>query len=130
MSCIVHDNKTFNRVFWTIEAAQLGGDIIKGCFRHIYDAGDLVKRLHDWNHRAYCERYREPVTIPPYKPRAEAPKLSPVELVKLLQSINYQCVDSRAYLESGDKRDVEEAIRGLMAHIVSHLPEYEAAAWW
>lgn len=130
MSCIVHDNKTFNRVFWTIEAAQIGGDMIKECFRHIYDAGDLVKRLHDWNHRAYAERYAEQEEVPPYKPRAEAPKLSPVELAKLLQSINYQCSDSKQYQDSGDRRTVEEMISNLMAHIVSHLPEYKTAPWW
>lgn len=130
MSCIVHSDKNFNRVLWSIEVYQEQKDMIKTCVSHIYDPASFIKRLHDWNHRAYSERYGEPVDIPAFKPCSESPKLSPVELLKLLQSIDYQCSDSTDYRQSGDREVLRDTVSSLQGLIISRLPEYEAAAWW
>lgn len=129
MSCIIHDEKTYNRILWTIEAGQEHNGMIRECFRHIVDVPGFIKRLHSWNHIAYNTRDNKEADIPEYTPRAEAPKLTPVELVKRLQSIDYQCSDSNQYEQSYDKTTVEKTITKLCAHIVSESAEYENAAW-
>ena len=129
MSCVIHDDKTYNQIFWTIEAGQEHNGMLRECFRHIADVPGLIKRLHSWNHIAYATRYNEEADIPEFTPRAESPKLTPVELVKRLQSINYQCSDSNEYEQCNDKTTVKNTITKLCAHIVSELAEYEKAAW-
>ena len=130
MSCWMHAQDTYNRVLWSFEVYQDQKDMFAYCLKDLpFDVAGFVKRLHDWNHRAYEERYRKVVNIPPYSPVSRTPKMSHMELFKMLQSIDYQCVDSDAYRQSEDHKLVRSILESMAFYLVSEMAEYRAASW-
>lgn len=129
MSCFVHSDQTFNRVFWSIAFYKDHAAPIRYCFRHILDAKTFAKKLRDWNVKAYVSRYKVKQKKADYEPSSVCQAFTPIELLKILQSIDYQCIDCLQYQKSSEKGDLEKSVDLLMSLIISDSPEYQAAKW-
>lgn len=139
MSCFIHHDSAFEAIARTLGTWAHGSIVLSSLVARIHtfpEAADKprieawIERLRHYNYDAMNERYRERVEYVPLDFKHGRGKLlKPIELYKLLQSINYQCCDSTAYHASKFADEVEEIINLLGRHIINALPEYDAAEW-
>lgn len=124
MSCFIHEDTTFERLLATCIDLETG---------HMWYLKDTptrwVEALRLYNFKAFNERY--PTNIEPIEEWIPRPSLpfTYVEAFKILDSIDYQCVDSKEYRESDTPRQVETIQLTLARRTICKLTEYAEASW-
>ena len=119
MSCfVVPDFHIDALVSW---AADHGAAVFPGG----RDPRTLAAHLHAANSAAYRERYGEAVGEGYVFKRRGTGFMTPVQVIKACDCLEYQCSDWSAWRDS----DTARALDRIREHAIGHLPGYQDAAW-
>lgn len=123
MSAFIVGERTMHRVLWAIDKARRGGAM--SCEQ----LDDLGRQLYQLNARAVACRYNEaPETdFDGYRYSPVAP--TDVQALKSVQCFIYQCSEGEQFEADPLYVELREIERQTMARIISHMPEYDRAAW-
>ena len=89
------------------------------------DEQEIVEILYAENVKSVNYRYKgdDPTTGCVYDPTS--PILTPVEVIKLTQSLEYQSCEHPGWETS----DAKEVLRTIKSEVIRRLPGYELAEW-
>jgi len=134
MSAYIVDNVTIDRIVTWIEDRMriifpvLYDRLMKEVRAPFYNREDAIGlALLAMNVRAVNERYRETNPVPAYRYVCRGP-VTDIQALKSLQCLRYQCSEG-SVPESKLYTLINDIISDLAQHIVSFLPQYEAAEW-
>lgn len=89
------------------------------------NATAIGQLLLDENHRAVNHRYAEAGASHAYAYKPYNKRLRPVEVLKLIQCISYQCCETDDWAQS----EAHSILRMIEQCVIRTLPGYNAAAW-
>lgn len=123
MSCFIHDDRSFDVLFATLNAMRKRGELSA-----YVKCREFVACLREYNHKAFDERYSESTEVEPWEPKTEIP-IGALACFKLLSSIDYQCIDSTEYCTSQIRKDLDEVKTCIADSYFNNIPEYRVAPW-
>jgi len=144
MSCIQLDSKHYATAFSGYVSLYCKPYFVKFLGNHILDTEELFLRLIEWNEKAHNERYsgqynfnlvnilknefiNKQKNYSPLYPDDDMKEA--VRIIKLLQSIDYQCCDSTLYENSDDKKMIKQMIKNLTHFCIYEKLEYSNFEW-
>lgn len=122
MSAFIHDDGTFDVLYATLKNSE---EFKLECDK---TALEFVRALREWNYKSVNFRYNENDVADLYVPKSVMP-ISDVALIKLIESIDYQCCEVKDWIQSDEYRILRHLSNFLALDVVTKLPEYSAAAW-
>lgn len=144
MSCIQLDPKHYSTAFQGYVRLYVKPNFVKYLGDHIQLTEELFLRLIEWNEKAYNQRYGNKFDLKyvemakakftkhlgKYSPKfLDDDKREAVRIIKLLQSIDYQCSDSDAYEKSNDREELKELISSITHYCIFMNLGYEECEW-
>lgn len=146
MSCFLVTEDCLNRAVWAMVAHKDNGRIsyrwsmcehgpdADGNFTKPSQADLLGREMYDLNLKAFATRYNEPIEDYPESPQLtfrfdQAKSISPIQALKALQCVIYQCSEGKELMESAIYEKMREAELRLAMFVVEDLPEYQDAKW-
>lgn len=149
MSCIYLNKSHYQFVADSIACAILKYSNKEGVFHTksefratadtIKESEDLIliyiKKLQNWNAVAWCTRYpqeladQDPMDYVREIKQIAWSDLDIFQLLKALECIDYQCIDSDKYSSSLERKILKEIIEDCKDAIIKPSLDYQSAKW-
>jgi hypothetical protein len=118
---------------WIVAKAHIDALLTSAIFRsgasftptRIENADKIGSMLWAENHKSVNFRYKDKQTAPPYTFKRRAVPLTPVEVLKAIDCLEYQSCEHKGWKASEAKAWLDQ----FRAHTIGQLPGYNDAPW-